>query len=117
MACSQLPVVVYGSYESVLVGQLLLGLPMPLLSALGMGLIFSKTPVDLQGRARAAIMTATMLVTSGTGAMAGSLLEPLGFRGLVGLFDSFVVAAALICWTSARVRNLPKTGSWDTVTL
>ena len=63
------------------------------------------------------VVALMMLVTSGTGAMAGSLLEPLGFRGLALLFDSFVVAAALICWTSARVRNLPKTGSWDTVTL
>ena len=117
MACSQLPVVVLGSYGAVLAGQLLLGLPMPLLSALGMGLIFSKTPVDLQGRARAAVMCVTMLVTSGTGAVAGSLLPAVGFTALVGALDVLFVCAAFTACAVRRIRTLPTTGEWDSVEL
>lgn len=117
MAVSQLPLVVLGSYQATLASQLLLGLPMPLLSALGMGLIFSKTPVDLQGRARAAVMCVTMLVTSGTGAVAGTFLPIIGFTTLVAALDVLLICAAVTAYATKRIRTLPVTGEWDSVEL
>ena len=76
-AVGYLPLLLSGGYESIVLNAVLVSLPMPLFSALVNGFVFSKTPVERQGRTRAAVMTTVMLFGSCSGALAGELLPAL----------------------------------------
>ncbi|MBR1830472.1 MAG: MFS transporter [Atopobiaceae bacterium] len=70
-AMGYVPLVLSSAYGSVVLNAILVSLPMPLFGALVNGFVFSKTPVERQGRARAAVMTTIMLFGTASGAVAG----------------------------------------------
>lgn len=111
------PLVVSGSYGSVVLSTVLTSLPMPLFGALVNGFVFSKTPVDRQGRTRAAVMTAIMFFGSGSGALAGELLPRIGFRGFVVAMLVLVAVSVALAATNPRIRRIPASPEWDTVDL
>ena len=117
MALGYVPLVFSGAYPSVVLSSILTGLPMPLFGALVNGFVFSKTPVERQGRTRAAVMTVIMLFGSGSGALAGELLPRLGFSGFVLVMMTLVLAAVALAETNTRIRTIPASPEWGSVDL
>ncbi|MDO4537283.1 MAG: MFS transporter, partial [Coriobacteriales bacterium] len=117
MGCAMLPMIIAPSYPTILVSMMLAGLPMPLMQALSLGFIFSKTPVELQGRTRAAIMTSTMLFTSGTGAVAGSFLPLWGLAPVCLMFAALLAVGLTVIVLSPHLRSIPAPPQWETVEL
>lgn len=116
-AVGYLPLVYSGAYASVILSSVLASLPMPLFGALANGFVFSKTPVDRQGRTRSAVMTTVMLFGSGSGALAGELLPRIGFHGFVMAMLALVVVAVAMAALSPRLRAIPASPHWDEVAL
>lgn len=117
MALGYVPLVFSGAYPSVVLSSILTGLPTPLFGALVNGFVFSKTPVERQGRTRAAVMTVIMLFGSGSGALAGELLPRLGFSGFVLVMMTLVLAAVALAATNKRIRTIPASPEWGSVDL
>lgn len=117
VALSYLPMALLGTYPAMMLSQTLARLPMPLFNALVMGFVFSKTPVDRQGRTRAAVMTTVMLISSGAGGLAGELLPRIGFGGFVFVMIGLMLLAALCALASRRVRSIPASPEWPRVEL
>ena len=116
-AASYVPMAVWQNYPSIMISTFLASLPMPLFSALVSGFVFSKTPVDKQGRTRAAIMTTIMLFGSGSGALAGELIPRIGFGGFVWVMMALMGLSALLASANPRLRRLPASPEWPSVTL
>lgn len=116
-AMGYLPLLLSGSYASIVVNALLVSLPMPLFSALVNGFVFSKTPVERQGRTRAAVMTTVMLFGSWSGALAGELLPRIGFHGLVAVMLVLVGVSVVLAALDPRIRAIPTSPHWDEVEL
>ena len=112
-----LPLVFSDAYAAVILNSVLTSLPMPLFAALVNGFVFSKTPVDRQGRTRAAVMTTIMLFGSMSGAVAGELLPRVGFHGTVILMMGLVVIAVVLAAINPLIRAIPASPHWDEVSL
>ena len=112
-----LPLVFWDSYEAVIASSVLTSLPMPLFAALVNGFVFSKTPVEKQGRTRAAVMTTIMLFGSASGAVAGELLPRIGFHGFVISMICLVMASVVLAALNPRLREIPASPDWDKVSL
>lgn len=112
-----LPLVFFDTYAAVVLSIVFTGLPMPLFGALVNGFIFSKTPVDRQGRTRAAVMTAVMFFGSGSGALAGELLPRVGFHGVVLVMMGLMIVAVFLAVLNPRIRTIPASPEWDLVEL
>ncbi len=112
-----LPMALWQGYQTILLSTFLAALPSPLFMALGSGFVFSKTPVDKQGRTRAAVMTAIMAFGSVSGALAGELLPRIGFSGFVLVMIALMGCAALLAALNPRLRSIPASPEWDTVDL
>lgn len=112
-----LPMAIWQGYPVILLSTFLAALPSPLFMALGSGFVFSKTPVDKQGRTRAAVMTAIMAFGSVSGALAGELLPRIGFSGFVFVMIAMMGCAALLAAINPRLRTIPASPEWDTVDL
>ena len=117
MACGYLPLVLSGAYSTVILNAVLTSLPMPLFGALVNGFVFSKTPVERQGRTRAAVMTTIMLFGSASGAVAGELLPRIGFHGFVMAMMVLVVVSVVLAALNPRIRTIPASPHWDEVEL
>lgn len=117
MAAANIPMAVWGNYPSVIVSTFLNSLPMPLFAALTNGFVFSKTPIDKQGRTRAAVMTTIMAFGSASGAVAGELLPRMGFSGFVLLVSALIMCSALVCAALPRLHSLPASPHWGEVEL
>lgn len=116
-AMAYLPMAIWQGYPVILLSTFLAALPSPLFMALGSGFVFSKTPVDKQGRTRAAVMTAIMAFGSVSGALAGELLPRIGFSGFVLVMIALMGCAALLAAANPRLRTIPASPEWDTVDL
>ncbi len=112
-----MPFMISDSYGFVIANAILTSLPMPLFGALANGFVFSKTPVERQGRTRAAVMTTIMLFGSGSGAVAGELLPRLGFRGFVIAMLALVMVSVVLAAINPRIRTIPASPHWDEVEL
>jgi predicted MFS family arabinose efflux permease len=112
-----LPLLASAAYPSVVVSIILTGLPMPLFAALVNGFVFSKTPVDRQGRTRAAVMTAIMFFGSGSGALAGELLPRIGFAGFVMSMIGLMVVSVAVAALNPLIRTIPASPHWGEVEL
>lgn len=111
------PLLVSSSYATIVANAVLISLPMPLFGALVNGFVFSKTPVERQGRTRAAVMTTVMLFGSGSGAVAGELLPRIGFHGFVLVMLVLVVFAVVLATLNPRIRRIPASPHWSEVEL
>ncbi len=111
------PLLVSSSYATIVANAVLISLPMPLFGALVNGFVFSKTPVERQGRTRAAVMTTVMLFGSGSGAVAGELLPRIGFHGFVLVMLVLVVFAVVLATLNPRIRRIPASPYWSEVEL
>ena len=116
-ALGYLPLVFSGSYGMVVLSSMLTSLPMPLFGALVNGFVFSKTPVDRQGRTRSAVMTVIMLFGSGSGALAGELLPRMGFGGFVSTMLCLVAFAVVLAALNPLIRRIPASPRWGEVEL
>ena len=116
-AIGYVPLVFSHAYGTVVLSTVLSSLPLPLFGALVNGFVFSKTPVDRQGRTRAAVTTAIMLFGSGSGALAGELLPRLGFHGCVLAMLALVALSVVLAAANPRIRAIPASPEWDTVSL
>ncbi|MBP3894316.1 MAG: MFS transporter [Atopobiaceae bacterium] len=112
-----LPLVFSGSYAAIIASSIMASLPMPLFAALVNGFVFSKTPVDRQGRTRAAVMTTIMLFGSMSGAVAGELLPRLGFHGVVLLMMGLIAVSVVLAAANPLIRAIPASPHWDEVSL
>ena len=117
MAIGYLPLLFSCDYPAIVLVSVLTSLPMPLFAALVNGFVFSKTPVDKQGRTRAAVMTAVMLFGSASGAVAGELLPAIGFTGFVVVMLVLVVLSAALAAFNPLIRALPASPHWAEVDL
>ena len=117
MAVGYVPLVFSDAYGTVILNAVITSLPMPLFGALVNGFVFSKTPVDRQGRTRAAVMTTIMLFGSASGALAGELLPRIGFSGFVLAMLALVVVSVVLAALNPRIRVIPASPEWDTVEL
>ncbi len=117
MAASYLPMALWQSYPVIIASTFLASLPTPLFAALANGFVFSKTPVDKQGRTRSAVMTAVMLFASGSGALAGELIPRLGFGGFVYVMIALMTLSATLAALNPRIRRIPASPEWPNVTL
>ncbi len=117
MALGYAPLVFSSAYGSVVLSSILTSLPMPLFGALVNGFVFSKTPVDRQGRTRAAVMTAIMFFGSGSGALAGELLPRIGFTGFVVAMMALVLCSVVLAALNPRIRAIPSSPHWAEVEL
>ena len=117
MALGYVPLVLSSAYPSVILNAVITSLPMPLFGALVNGFVFSKTPVDRQGRTRSAVMTTIMLFGSASGAVAGELLPRLGFSGFVIAMLSLVVVSVVLAVLNPRIRRIPASPHWAEVEL
>ena len=117
MALGYVPLVVSGGYGFVIANAILTSLPIPLFGALVNGFVFSKTPVERQGRTRAAVMTTIMLFGSASGAVAGELLPRLGFRGFVIAMLVLVAVSVVLAAINPRIRTIPSSPHWAEVEL
>lgn len=117
IGAANIPLLVSSSYPAILLTEILVAIPSPLLNALLQGFMFSKTPPDLQGRARAALTTMIMIVAVPTGGIAGTLLPVMGFAPFVAVMAVFVLAAAVIAFVHPRIRTLPASPDWPSVEL
>ncbi len=111
------PLVISGAYGYVIANAVLTSLPMPLFGALVNGFVFSKTPVERQGRTRAAVMTTIMLFGSASGAVAGELLPRIGFQGFVIAMMVLVVVSVVLAALNPRIRTIPASPHWSEVEL
>lgn len=111
------PLLFSSAYPSVVLSSVLTSLPMPLFGALVNGFTFSKTPVDRQGRTRAAVMTAIMFFGSGSGALAGELLPRIGFTGFVVLMMALALCSVVLAALNPRIRTIPASPEWGSVEL
>jgi predicted MFS family arabinose efflux permease len=116
-ALGYLPLLFSSAYPSIVLVSVLTSLPLPLFGALVNGFVFSKTPVDKQGRTRAAVMTTVMLFGSGSGAVAGELLPAIGFTGFVIVMLALVVLSAALAAFNPLIRALPASPHWAEVEL
>lgn len=116
-ALGYLPLVFSSSYPAVIANAVLTGLPLPLFGALCNGFVFSKTPVERQGRTRAAVMTAIMLFGSGSGALAGEMLPRIGFSGFVMCMMALMGVAIAMVLVNRRIRTIPASPHWSEVEL
>ncbi|MBQ9007386.1 MAG: hypothetical protein IJ092_13610, partial [Atopobiaceae bacterium] len=117
MALGYVPLLFSSAYPSVVLSSILTSLPMPLFGALVNGFVFSKTPVDRQGRTRAAVMTAIMFFGSGSGALAGELLPRIGFTGFVIAMMVLVLCSVVLAAINPRIRRIPASPEWASVEL
>ena len=117
MAAGYVPLIFSDSYGSVILNTVISSLPLPLFSALVNGFVFSKTPVDRQGRTRSAVMTTIMLFGSASGAVAGELLPRIGFHGIVLAMLSLVAVSVVLAATNPRIRSIPASPHWAEVEL
>lgn len=117
MALGYVPLVISGGYGFVIANAILTSLPIPLFGALVNGFVFSKTPVERQGRTRSAVMTTIMLFGSASGAVAGELLPRLGFRGFVIAMLVLVVVSVVLAAVNPRIRTIPSSPHWAEVEL
>lgn len=116
-ALGYVPLVFSNSYATVVLSTIVSSLPMPLFAALVNGFVFSKTPVERQGRTRAAVMTAIMFFGSGSGALAGELLPRIGFHGFVMAMLVLVATSVTLAALNPRIRAIPASPEWDSVSL
>ena len=116
-AVSYLPMALWQNYPAIIVSTFLSSLPMPLFAALANGFVFSKTPVDKQGRTRSAVMTAVMLFASGSGALAGELIPRLGFGGFIYVMIALMTLSATLAALNPRIRRIPASPEWPNVPL
>ena len=117
MMLGYLPLVFSSSFGVVVLSSILTCLPLPLFGALINGFVFSKTPVERQGRTRAAVMTAIMFIGSGSGAVAGELLPRIGFAGVVMAMMSLLLLSVILAATNPHIRTIPASPSWSEVDL
>ena len=117
VALGYVPLLISGAYGFVIANAVLTSLPMPFFGALVNGFVFSKTPVERQGRTRAAVMTSIMLFGSASGAVAGELLPRLGFSGFVLAMMVLVVASVVLAALNPRIRTIPASPHWAEVEL
>jgi predicted MFS family arabinose efflux permease len=117
MALGYVPLVISGNYPFVIANAILTSLPMPLFGALVNGFVFSKTPVERQGRTRAAVMTTIMLFGSASGAVAGEALPRLGFQGFVVAMLVLVAVSVVMAALNPRIRTIPASPHWAEVEL
>lgn len=117
MSVGYIPLVFSAAYLSVLANAVLTSLPMPLFGALVNGFVFSKTPVERQGRTRAAVMTTIMFFGSSSGAVAGELLPRIGFRGFVVVMLCLVAVSVVLAALNPRIRKIPVSSQWGEVEL
>ena len=117
MAASYIPMAIDNSYPFVVLSTCLASLPVPLLSALLNGFVFSKTPTTKQGRTRAAIMTVIMLIGSFSGGVAGELIPRIGFTGFVVTMMILALLGASVAAINPRLRSIPASPHWDEVDL
>ena len=116
-ALGYLPLVFSSSYPAVIANAMITGLPLPLFGALCNGFVFSKTPVERQGRTRAAVMTTIMLFGSGSGAVAGELLPRIGFSGVVLVMMALLGISIALVVLNQRIRTIPASPDWPEVEL
>ena len=116
-ALGYVPLVFSNSYGTVVLSTIVSSLPMPLFAALVNGFVFSKTPVDRQGRTRAAVMTAIMFFGSGSGALAGEALPRIGFHGFVFAMLLLVVLSVTLAALNPLIRRIPASPQWPEVEL
>ena len=116
-AVGYVPLVFSSAYGSVILSSVLTSLPMPLFGALANGFVFSKTPVERQGRTRAAVMTTVMFFGSGSGALAGELLPRIGFTGFVIAMLVLVAVSVVIAALNPLIRSIPASPHWSEVEL
>ncbi len=116
-ALGYVPLVLSSAYGSVVLNFVLVSLPMPLFGALVNGFVFSKTPVERQGRTRAAVMTTIMLFGSASGAVAGELLPRIGFTGFVVAMLVLVAISVVLAALNPRIRTIPTSPHWSEVEL
>ena len=116
-ALGYVPLVLSSAYGSVVLNSVLVSLPMPLFGALVNGFVFSKTPVERQGRTRAAVMTTIMLFGSASGAVAGELLPRIGFTGFVVAMLVLVAISVVLAALNPRIRTIPTSPHWSEVEL
>lgn len=117
VAVGYVPLLLSSAYGSIILNSVLASLPMPLFGALVNGFVFSKTPVDRQGRTRSAVMTTIMLFGSASGAVAGELLPRIGFHGFVMAMMVLVIVAVVMAALNPRIRIIPASPHWDQVEL
>lgn len=116
-AIGYVPLVFSSAYATVVFSTVITSLPIPLFGALVNGFVFSKTPVDRQGRTRAAVMTTIMLFGSASGAVAGELLPRFGFSGFVVAMLVLVFASVFLAAINPRLRSIPASPEWGSVEL
>ena len=117
VALGNTPLLVSESYGSVILSSVLTSLPIPLFGALVNGFVFSKTPIDRQGRTRSAVMTTIMLFGSASGAVAGEGLARIGFHGFVLAMMALVVVSVVLAAINPRIRTIPASPHWSEVEL
>lgn len=112
-----LPLMVSSSYATVMLSTTLASLPIPLFGALVNGFVFSKTPVERQGRTRAAVMTTLMFFGSASGAVAGEALQRIGFTGFVVAMLVLLAVSVVLAALNPRIRTIPASPHWSEVEL
>jgi len=116
-ALGYVPLIFSDAYGTFILNAVLTSLPMPLFGALVNGFVFSKTPVDRQGRTRAAITTTVMAFGSLSGAMAGELLPRIGFSGFVSAMLVLAMSSVVLTGINPRLRTIPSSPHWGEVEL
>ena len=116
-ALGYVPLIFSASYGIIVLNAVLTSLPMPLFGALANGFVFSKTPVERQGRTRAAVMTTIMAFGSLSGATAGELLPRTGFHGFVVVMMALVIVSVVLTALNSRIRTIPESTRWNEIDL
>ena len=117
MLVAIVPVMFTSNYWVMLVCYALVGLPVPLVNAMMLGFVFSKTDESMQGRVQTAISTPVQVLAMFCGGIAGMLLPVAGFALTAGIFIVGIAAGTLVVLISPAIRAIPEAGEWNTTEL
>ncbi|MBW3094874.1 MFS transporter [Bifidobacterium sp. 64T4] len=110
---ASLPMLFTDNYWVLIVADAAMCLPFPIINALLLGFVFSKTPDVMQGRITVTLSVPAQALSAFCSATAGSLLPVLGFRGAMLAFWAVMLVSALLIVSSRGLRTVPCADQWD----
>lgn len=109
---ASLPMLFTDNYWVLVVADAVMCLPFPIINALLLGFVFSKTPDVMQGRITVTLSVPAQALSAFCSATAGSLLPALGFRGTMLVFWVVMLVSALLVGSSRGLRTVPRADQW-----